>query len=251
MLKFVQAICVLLLLSVLAGQVFVQTAKTGKVLLVETGDGFHGDEAKAENGEKWLGLYVTKRGSSLLTSRVIVRRVVDPIVDEEGGPMTRKNVSVDQPVEPIFLVKGATMLKPGPVTTIYRGGRAETHRLINGYDLASRKTFRLRLGDQEYQLKVLGRKVRYNENPNAEFVNLKLALVLGRQTQILYTPGIVSETTPWKLLWAGDADGDGKLDLYVGVSWHYNVSETKLFLSSGAKPGQLVKEVAKFVTTGC
>jgi hypothetical protein len=39
--------------------------------------------------------------------------------------------------------------------------------------------------------------------------------------------------------------------LYVDVSWHYNVSETRLFLSSQAKPGQFVKEVAKFVTTGC
>jgi hypothetical protein len=143
------------------------------------------------------------------------------------------------------------VLKPGPVTTVYQGGSAEEHSLIDGYDLASRKTLRLRLGDLEYQLKVLGRKVRSSENPDAEFLNLRLALVFGRQIQTLYSPGAVSETTPWSSLWAGDADGDRKLDLYVSVSWHYNITERKLFLSSRAKPGQLVKEVAEFVMSGC
>lgn len=249
--KLIQPICVLLLLLVLAGQVFVQRAKTGKILLVETGDGFHGDEVKANDGERWLGLYVTGSGSSLITSKVTVERVVDPIVDEDERQMTGKSVSVDHPVTPVFLVKGATMLKPGPVTTIYQGGMAEEYSLIDGYDLASRKTLRLRLGDREYQLKVLGRKVRSSENPDVEFLNLQLAFVLGGQTQILYSPGVVGETAPWSLLWAGDADGDGKLDLYVAVSWHYNITERKLFLSSQAKPGQLIKEVAAFVTSGC
>jgi hypothetical protein len=249
--KLIQAICVLLLLSVLPGRVFVQSARTGKILLVETGDGFHGDEVKAKDGERWLGLYVTGSGSSLITSKVTVERVVDPIVDEDESQMTGKSVSVDHPVEPVFLVKGAAMLKPGPVTTVYRGSREEEHWLINGNDLDSRKTLRMMLGAREYQLKVLGRKGRSIENQDVEFLNLKLALVFGRQTQILYSPEATSETIPWSLLWAGDADGDGKLDLYVEVSWHYNVSETRLFLSSQAKPGQLIKEVARFTTIGC
>jgi hypothetical protein len=249
--KLIQAIGVLLFLSVLAGQVSVQSAKPGKILLVETGEGFHGDEAPVKDGERWLGLYVTGGGSSLIRSKVKVERVVDPIVDVDENKMTGKSVSVDHPLKPVFLVKGAVMMKPGPATTVYRGERSEEHELINGYDLASRKTLRLRLGDREYQLKVLGRKSQSAENPNSELLNLKLALVFGSQTQILYSPGVVGEATPWSLLWAGDVDGDDKLDLYVGVSWHYNVSETRLFLSSQAKPGQLVKEVAKFVTTGC
>ncbi len=76
--KLIRAICVLLLLSVLAGHVFVQSARAGKILLMETGDGFHGDEVKANDGERWLGLYVTGSGSSLITSKVTVERVVDP-----------------------------------------------------------------------------------------------------------------------------------------------------------------------------
>jgi hypothetical protein len=247
----IRAICVVLLLLALAGQAFVQTSKTSKILLVETGEGFHGDDAPAEDGEEWLGLYVTGSGSSLISSKVTVKRVNDPIVDEDESQMTGKSISVDHPVEPVFLVKGAAMLKPGPVTTVYRGDREEERWLINGVDLDSRKTLRLRLGAREYQLKVLGRKGRSIEKQDVEFLNLQLALVFGRQTQILYSPEATSETTPWSLLWAGDADGDGKLDLYVEVSSHYNVSETRLFLSSQAKPGQFVKEVARFTTIGC
>jgi hypothetical protein len=246
--KLNRAICVLLSLSVLPGQVFVQSAKTGEILLVETG-GFHGNEVKAKDGEKWLGLYVTRGGSSLITSKVKVERVVDEIVDVNERQMTGKSVSVDHPSKPVFLVKGAAMFKPGPVTTIYQGGRTEMHELINDYDLKSRKTFRLKLGAQEYQLKVIGRN--YSPEQQLEFLDIKLALTSGAKTQILYSVKDTSETNSWNLLWAGDADGDGKLDLYVDVSWHYNVSETRLFLSSQAKPGQFVKEVAKFVTTGC
>jgi hypothetical protein len=46
-------------------------------------------------------------------------------------------------------------------------------------------------------------------------------------------------------------DGDNKLDLYVQVSYHYNVSQRKLFLSSQAKRGGLVREVAELMTVGC
>ena len=55
----------------------------------------------------------------------------------------------------------------------------------------------------------------------------------------------------WVLLWAGDLDGDGRLDLYMNLSTHYNVSARRLFLSSAAASGALVREVAVFQTTGC
>jgi len=53
------------------------------------------------------------------------------------------------------------------------------------------------------------------------------------------------------LRWAGDLDGDGKLDLILAADHHYNLSTTRLFLSSRAKKGELVQEVAKFSTSGC
>ncbi len=53
------------------------------------------------------------------------------------------------------------------------------------------------------------------------------------------------------VLWAGDLDGDGRLDLVLDESDHYNVTVTALFLSSEAAPGALVRRVARHETTGC
>src|SRR5262249_15257157 len=73
------------------------------VRVLETG-GFHGIEVKACSGEKWLSLYVTERSSELLESTIKIKLVNDPITDDELSA-TGKEVSVDQPTEPLFLIK--------------------------------------------------------------------------------------------------------------------------------------------------
>lgn len=243
--KFVRLILVLLSLPVLVGQVFVQTARTAKVLLVETGEGFHGDEVKARNGERWLGLYVTGRGSFLAESTVTVRRVFDPIVDEDERKPTGKSVSVSGREEPVFLVKNAQMLKQGKTTTVYRGGHDEAHSL-------GRKTrVTLKLGGRTYQLRVVSPKRLAPEAIGALPPDAKLTLTSGSSTQTLYSLNNNSNDPSWYLLWAGDADGDGKLDLYLSLSYHYNLDQRRLFLSSQAEAGNLVNQVAEFATTGC
>ena len=46
------------------------------------------------------------------------------------------------------------------------------------------------------------------------------------------------EDCTWDLLWAGDLDGDGKLDLLVASSGDKNRGTLRLFLSSAALPHQ-------------
>jgi len=53
-----------------------------------------------------------------------------------------------------------------------------------------------------------------------------------------------------ELRWAGDLDGDGKVDLLF-EDRGYNWSSLRLFLSTAAKPGQILGEVAQFYQTGC
>lgn len=212
-----------------------------KIELIETG-GFHGNEVKARSGEKWLGLYLTKRSSSLITSTVKVTRVFDEIVDIEGE-MTGKSVSVDRAGEPVFLVKNAEMLKPGPVTTVYKGGQESLHVL------AEKSLVKMTLGQTNYQLKVVSR--HRSEGGGLVPPNAQLVFTDGWESQTLYKIGSLTADATWYLLWAGDVDGDGKLDLYLSLSDHYNVSEHRLFLSSQAQAGQLLRQVAKFRTTGC
>ncbi|NIQ12133.1 MAG: hypothetical protein GWO23_21940 [Gammaproteobacteria bacterium] len=61
---------------------------------------------------------------------------------------------------------------------------------------------------------------------------------------------IASEAFP-QVLWAGDLDRDGKLDILLDLTDHYNVSAPTLLLSSMAAANELVQPVAEFRTTGC
>jgi hypothetical protein len=255
--KMIQGRCLLwLLLLILVGQASVQTTKIIQITMVETGEllnsNFQDEKkitaveeeiAKTKGGEKWLGLYVKGGGSSLIESNVKVK----PLLDPKDGKVIGKVIGVDQPGKPVFLVKGAAMLKPGPAPTIYLGGKEKEHELIDTDNLTSTKPRQLKLGNQEYQLKALALKVR----ACPKCLILKLALVSGQQTQTICSEeGFDSrlDSATWRLLWAGDADGDGKLDLYVGFSSAGLGNSTELFLSSQAKPGEFVKSVATFET---
>ena len=59
------------------------------------------------------------------------------------------------------------------------------------------------------------------------------------------------DDTMFSLIWAGDIDGDGTLDLIMDLSTHYNSSNMTLFLSSKAEEGQLLKKVSCISTKGC
>ena len=208
--------------------------------LLEPGE-FHGDEVKARSGEKWLGLHVSDHGSLLLPYRIKVEAVHDPIVDDDEAQKTGKAVSVDLPLQPSFLVKGAIGLKEGPIITVVDGDRP-----LEGVSPLS-----VRIGEHTYTLKIVGDKANEKCSEQTLPENARLVLVFGDSSQVLYSLEECGDDAGWSLLWAGDLDRDGKLDLYVDVTQHYNVSERKLFLSALAAEGKLVKEVAELVTTGC
>ncbi len=210
------------------------------VELLETGE-FHGDQVSARTGERWLGLHVSEHGSLLLQYRLSVEAVHDGIVDEDEEQKTGKAVSVDLPLKPSFLVKGSIVLREGPVTTILEGEKA----------LEKASPLSLSLAEHSYVLKIVGAEDKEKCSEQLLPMNAKLVLASGDSAQVLYSLQECGNDAGWILLWAGDLDRDGKLDLYVSVNQHYNVSERRLFLSSSAADGQLVKEVADFVTSGC
>ena len=209
--------------------------------VIEPGE-FHGEEITAQSGEKWLGLQITNENSLLLNYRLTVSAVNDLVVDEEGQA-TGKKVSVDLPLEPLFPIKGLKNVSAGPVTTVFGDGAGS-----GTLDESSPLT--LNLGEQSYVLKVGSEdtaKCPYQSLPR----NARLVLVNGEIKQVLYSLQDCGSDPSWSLVWAGDLDRDGKLDLYVNVTQHYDSSERKLFLSSQAGEGQLLKEVAEFLTSGC
>jgi hypothetical protein len=184
--------------------------------LVNAGS-FHGDEITARSGQQWLGLFVTTAGSKLEPVMIRVSRVHDPIVDETERVKTGKAVRVPGRPDPVFLVRNCPELRPSAVTTV----QAQQVLLPDGADVT------LSLGETRYRLWV--------EAHAADRSDKKLCLSVSGSRQTLYAVDQASADEGWNLLWAGDVDGDGKLDLYVDASDHYNVSERRLYLSSRAR----------------
>jgi hypothetical protein len=231
--------------SVVISLALSSVSQTRRAHVIEPGQ-FHGYEVSARSGQRWLGLFVNGRGSALHYSTIKVQRVFDEITDYGTKQKTGKRVSVNSRSQPLLLVSQTTALTPGPVMTVFNMKEDDFSHGLEKFPA----TFKL--GRRSYVLKVVApgknpEPCRFTSFPK----NAKLVLISGRSQQVLYTLDVCGNDPNWYLVWAGDLDRDGKLDLYVNVTQHYDFSDRKLFLSSPARRGQLVREVGSFETGGC
>jgi len=206
------------------------------VELLETGV-FHGGEVAAQNGERWTGLYKTPRGFAWRATPITIRRVEDPIGDQPGA---KTGIQVGATGSPLFLVKGLTGL-------IGRAVRPAQHE-EGGMPLPVGP---LRLecpgGCGVSRLTLTGRVT----SSDAAAKPSQLILESGGVSQVLYEWPEGLNDQHCELVWAGDLDGDGRLDLLMVLSGHDNVMERTLFLSSKRPRNKLVERVAVFSTKGC
>jgi len=209
-----------------------------EIRLIEPGE-FHGSDVETihvVDNELWLGLF--PRGEQYFWHKVVVRSKLshDELVDDEGVDTGRTFAAVSGTAVPLFLIRGLDRLASNEVTTLKRDTL-----LDNGSSVP------ITLNGVEYRIEVTNSKTK----EKVIGAGSKIVLVRGDTQQDLFALSGNANEPDWRLIWAGDLDGDGKLDFYVDLSDHYNVAHKRLFLSSQAEPGKLVKQVAEFVTTGC
>lgn len=210
------------------------------VRLLLTGQ-FHGDEISAESGETWYGLFADGDGFKLVATRIEVAIVEDAIMDAEGEK-TGKEVSLEFEGEPLFLVRGSEDFQAGPVKTAFRGAKFLYPGQSEVMTLAPSKYFRL---------SAFGEAL--DGLYEAELKDYTLKFVQGqgeKQTIVRYEQLYSLDGRP-ELLWAGDLDRDGKLDLFFNLTDHYNVMGYTLFLSSKSGEGEYLRKVAELILTGC
>jgi len=200
---------------------------------------YHAEEvsAKVGKGQPWLGLFQTKAGKyELKQTKLVVTLVNDPIVDDKPEQKTGKKISIVGMGEPIVLVRGISGLKAGRVT----GNDLKKEHMPAG------QTHELRLGAKVANLIVTGKKK--DEDITRDY---KVVLESGGVKQELYKRAELGSDGCPSLLWSGDLDGDGKIDLIMDMTDHYNVPKVTLLLSGKAKSGKLVEQVAFIEATGC
>lgn len=206
---------------------------------------WHGDEVAAADGESWLALLPTADGFELREVTIAVERVTDAVLDISPAA-TGKRVTVPDGGEPLVLLRDLSQLEPGPVVAAQ----------VDDRDFRVDRPTRVSFGGAVSELGISCA----GQDLSAETAECPLLLSDAGGSQALteypiYHPlqedaQIASEAYPL-LLWAGDLDRDGRLDLLLDLTDHYNVSAPTLLLSGAAAAGQLVRPVAVFRTTGC
>ncbi len=214
---------------------------------------FHQEEAVARHGERWLALRVQADDARLETARLRVKTVFDEIVDAEGQA-TGSEVGSDK-TDVVTYLRG-TDLHAGPVL------RARIEDTADGGDPIART---LVLGDKIYRLATRCDVAGPAVEGGAVEGGLLCAIDLiegGRSQALVRMSGQRNRGDAGMSLWlgddaspglifAGDLDRDGKLDLIFDTSDHYNLTRPVLFLSGAAEGDELLHAVAEHSAVGC
>jgi hypothetical protein len=145
--------------------------------------------------------------------------------DRPGGPWSGYHVStVGEKLPPILLVRGL------PDLTSIEPKRAAYSRSAE-LTVWDKSPLTLRLSEATFTVKM----VPLSAGPD---ISCQLLLSLSNVSQVLDAAGCY-----WDIVWAGDLDGDGKLDLLVRYPDDYS-PRLELMLSSRARHGELVRTVA-------
>jgi len=196
---------------------------------------FHGGEANLEDGSDWFALRCGET-CSVVSVRAAVAAEFDPLLDSEDEATGRRVRARGVP-EALFLLRG-TRLSRGTVLQ----STLEESTGTNG-DEEAPMTTRLVLGKKELLLR------RVVESAGGEVARVRVILESGGRSQLLAESD--STDLAGYVLWSGDLDHDGEIDLVVDLSDHYNMSVPTLLLSSEAIGADLVAAVATHVSTGC
>lgn len=218
---------------------------------------FHGDEVRATSGETWLGLYPDEYGFVLRPVTLQIDTVYDPVVDANPGKPSGKRVGVAGGPPPESqgckaLVDDRPLLKLNsqqPVLLIRGIDAPRTGRLSHGWlprmFLYPGQVMDFDLGEHFYHLMAYGEAKEDNVLHQYRLLlwEASTALPLLRLERLP-----LFEAARPQVIWAGDLNGDYRLDLLLERSDDYNISDLTLFLSGEEAS---LKEVAVFRTTGC
>lgn len=203
-------------------------------------DNFELDFNSVKNGERML-VFVNHKGRfSLKNSRAKLK-----LRTTEYGEKFH-DILFDIPGKPILAFKNFAPLRERIVVTAFAQNyhvddNEKEGRLETGYSRS------IRLFGSDYKLRVSNGQRRSGDRVGV------LVLSVNGVDSVIHVGPYWPDSGPalGDLIWAGDIDGDKKLDLLVNHSSSEEGAGSSLFLSSQAERGQLVKLAAVFGGGGC
>lgn len=208
--------------------------------------GFHGDEVwDSAVTENWYGLFKGGDKYYLSQTTVAIDSYYDPIVDEDSlTQQTGKEVKVNHKDSCIMLLAGLSdLFKNQDIASIN-----VSQRPLTPGDTAS-----FHFNGVDYMLFATGSKREVR--PDDVYIwNYKLYLTASkngkRLTQLLVAQPSFDDAMV-NIIFAGDIDEDGLLDLLIDTSYHYNVEQPTLYLSQPADADHLLIIAGQHSSVGC
>lgn len=223
-------------------------ASTASPQLLVPGDHYSGS-VNTVTGETWLGLFLSDSGWSLDTTDVTVVAIPNPCTDV-GNQKTGRRVGVDHPGSPLFLVRNAPSLEPGAAEAAVTG----LLRLYPG----ERREFDLGSPSVRWAIVAYGTVPAPRRGGAGDYAISEYALVVSRAPWTTWQPLFTFRApasgtglrSPPTVLWAGDASGDGNLDVFMDLTAGDLPGPLALYLSY---PGgsQLMRKVAEYQPGRC
>jgi len=212
--------------------------------------GLHNAADPVRGGGDWWGIFPEGEGYTFQPVRVRVKAVVDPLADGDTRK-TATQITVPGKTEDIPLIRGLMSSVAGPLKSL----KPEKNW---GYIAPGNSITLPWVGAPKEILSISaeGREERKNHPRFGSIDGVDYKLRLNRRvekettTQIIASLPVLRALEGPELVWAGDLDRDGKLDLLYNLSSFYIDTELALFLSSAAKEGELVGLVARWNAVG-
>lgn len=198
-------------------------------------------EVVAKSGETWITLFEQGDDYVLKSTKATVRKM--KTISYPGDEFDVR-LSLDKPGLPIFSVRNIPSIKPGKVNSLY---------LRPSWKEIDRRGLRLGTMGSGFNREFYLNKSEYVLRQSTGMTKSGVAVCV----LVLESEGksqVIAENYGDEigdLLWAGDIDNDGKLDLYFDEANEKGYFGVGLYLSSEAEPGELVKLAAVFGMGGC
>ncbi|MDR6563178.1 MULTISPECIES: hypothetical protein [unclassified Arcicella] len=213
-----------------------------KVLTTGT---FHNNEVW-ENADKanWFGLFKHHQSYYLQLTKIKTINVNDPF-DEDENIKTGWEVTAENKDSCLILIEALSYLTDRKVESI---------PLIKNYVFPS-DTIKFTYLEVDYKIFATGRKKKTQEDSEwfdvSDYKLYLIATINGLEKKSLLVDEPNFDDQMIELLFTGDIDGDGILDLIIDTSNHYNVSSPTIYLSKSANEGEIVKRIGEHTIVGC
>jgi hypothetical protein len=177
----------------------------------------------------WIGMFARDGKASLRNTAVVTK----PTGTRSDDPL---EVHATQPGA-MFLFHSVPVISPGPIDEAQWSDDDSDGSLVPG------KPIDLRLRGTRYRVTLTA--------SDRALANSNVSIETGGRKQTLFSMSGSGDEPHFAILWAGDLDRDGKLDLITTFSPKYSWYPRTLYLSSQAEEGEIVHEVAMFEDFSC